>query len=127
MKIQTTRLLKQLRGEKEKVAHNTISDSQILKFSATHSRFFRFDGKGDLEANTESTFRSNVCSLYKDATVENENIDAAVDVSIGSLVAGVDKFCREGSDWSIRRVVEVCILMSAWIPLVGSAYVETPS
>ena len=75
-----------------------------------------------LAKTTEAYFRSDVMTI-----LSAHAIDAAVQKAFSDIEKRIEKWTREGSGWTITRVLNVYLDVAKYTPLKGSSYVDLPT
>ena len=74
-----------------------------------------------LAKTTEAYFRSNVMTI-----LSAHAIDAAVQKAFSDIEKRIEKWTREGSGWTVTKVLNVYLDFAKYTPLKGSSYIELP-
>ena len=85
-----------------------------------HVEFMKNNPSG-LAKTTEAYFRSDVMTI-----LSAHAIDAAVQKAFTDFEKRIEKWTREGSGWTITRVLNVYLDFAKYTPLKGSSYIELP-
>ena len=85
-----------------------------------HVEFMKNNPSG-LAKTTEAYFRSDVMT-----NLSAHAIDAAVQKAFSDIEKRIEKWTREGSGWTVTKVLNVYLDFAKYTPLKGSSYIELP-
>ena len=85
-----------------------------------HVEFMKNNPSG-LAKTTEAYFRSDVMTI-----LSAHAIDAAVQKAFSDIEKRIEKWTREGSGWTVTKVLNVYLDFAKYTPLKGSSYIELP-
>ena len=74
-----------------------------------------------LAKTTEAYFRSDVMTI-----LSAHAIDAAVQKAFSDIEKRIEKWTREGSGWTVTKVLNVYLDFAKYTPLKGSSYLDLP-
>ena len=86
-----------------------------------HVEFMKNNPSG-LAKTTEAYFRSDVMTI-----LSAHAIDAAVQKAFTDIEKRIEKWTREGSGWTVTKVLNVYLDFAKYTPLKGSSYVDLPT
>ena len=86
-----------------------------------HVEFMKNNPSG-LAKTTEAYFRSDVMTI-----LSAHAIDAAVQKAFSDIEKKIEKWTREGSGWTVTKVLNVYLDFAKYTPLKGSSYVDLPT
>ena len=86
-----------------------------------HVEFMKNNPSG-LAKTTEAYFRSDVMTI-----LSVHAIDAAVQKAFTDIEKRIEKWTREGSGWTVTKVLNVYLDFAKYTPLKGSSYVDLPT
>ena len=85
-----------------------------------HVEFMKNNPSG-LAKTTEAYFRSDVMTI-----LSAHAIDAAVQKAFSDIEKRIEKWTREGSGWTVTKVLNVYLDFAKYTPLKGSSYLDLP-
>ena len=99
----------------EELTHHQYKANLIF-----HVEFMKNNPSG-LAKTTEAYFRSDVMTI-----LSAHAIDAAVQKAFSDIEKRIEKWTREGSGWTVTKVLNVHLDFAKYTPLKGSSYLDLP-
>ena len=99
----------------EELTHHQYKANLIF-----HVEFMKNNPSG-LAKTTEAYFRSDVMTI-----LSAHAIDAAVQKAFSDIEKRIEKWAREGSGWTVTKVLNVYLDFAKYTPLKGSSYLDLP-
>ena len=99
----------------EELTHHQYKANLIF-----HVEFMKNNPSG-LAKTTEAYFHSDVMTI-----LSAHAIDAAVQKAFTDIEKRIEKWTREGSGWTVTKVLNVYLDFAKYTPLKGSSYLDLP-
>ena len=96
-------------------------------YISTSIAFVRIDESGEVDVHTEASFRSpvythnGIASMRQAAVIQGHLMSAR-----DELTNQLEQFTKEGSNWTIDKVLTLNVHLTAYVPLAAAAPVSIP-
>ena len=119
--VGVTAMLSLVFGQLLALMEEELTHHQYKAYLVFHVELMKNNPSG-LAKTTEAYFRSDVMTI-----LSAHAIDAAVQKAFSDIEKRIEKWTREGSGWTITRVLNVYLDVAKYTPLKGSSYVDLPT
>lgn len=109
------------RSKIKTILKDLLSHHRMLKFFLTIKVTFLKHANENESQIVETGFFSGTYTLYR----ENE-IEKHYDSAAGKILSGFDEFVKNGSGFTLQKVVDINLRTAKYSPIPGCSYIKTP-